>query len=68
VVHICNPSYSGGRGQEERPDLNKPITIKPISIKPNTKMSDGVTQGVGPEFKPQYPKKKNLNEGIRVAL
>jgi hypothetical protein len=52
VAHICNPSYS---------DL-KPawanISQDPILKIPNTKMDDGVAQGVGPEFKPQCCKKK----------
>jgi hypothetical protein len=30
----------------------------PISKKPNTKRAGGMAQGVGPEFKPQYCKKK----------
>jgi hypothetical protein len=30
----------------------------PILKIPNTKRASGVPQGVGPEFKPQYPKKK----------
>jgi hypothetical protein len=60
VVHAYNPSYSGGRDQE---DLgSKPAQanssrdpILKISI---TKSTGGVAQGVGPEFKPQYYKKK----------
>jgi hypothetical protein len=40
VVHAYNPSYSGGRNQED------------CSSKPG--QASGVTQGVGPELKPQY--------------
>jgi hypothetical protein len=60
VVHTFNPSYSGGRNQE---DLSlKPGQANnsgdPISKIPITKRAGGVAQGEGPEFKPQYHKKK----------
>jgi hypothetical protein len=32
--------------------------MRPISKIPNTKKASGVAQGVDPEFKPQYRKKK----------
>jgi hypothetical protein len=53
MVHTCNPSYSGGRDQEDhgwKPD--------PISKKPIKKKAGGIAQGVGPEFKSQYHKNK----------
>jgi hypothetical protein len=62
VAHTCNPSYSGGRNQE---DLgSKPGWVNnsrdPISKKPSQKRTGGVAQGEGHEFKPQYhTKKKN---------
>jgi hypothetical protein len=60
VVHTCNPSYSGGRDQENR--SSKPAQANslrdPISKNPSPKRAGGVVQGVGPEFKPQYRKKK----------
>jgi hypothetical protein len=61
VAHACNPSYSGGRDQEDRG--SKPAQANssrdPILKNPSQKRIGGVTQGVGPEFKPQYhPKKK----------
>jgi hypothetical protein len=34
----------------------------PISIKPTQKRAGGVAQGVDPEFKPQYHKKKKERE------
>jgi hypothetical protein len=59
----CNPSYSGGRDQEDR--SSKPAWANssqdPISKVPNTKRAGGVARGVGPEFKPQYQKKKKKN-------
>jgi hypothetical protein len=69
VTNACNPSYSGGRDQE---DLGlKPAQANssqdPISKKPITnKRADEVVQGVGPEFKPQYckKKKKSSNKGV----
>jgi hypothetical protein len=56
VAHVCNPSYSGGRDQE---DLGlKPaqqIIQETLSQKnPSQKRAGRVAQGVGPEFKPQY--------------
>jgi hypothetical protein len=57
MAHTYNPSYSGGRYQEDcgskplgkaRPDLKKKAPI--------TKRAGGVAQGEGPEFKPQYRK------------
>jgi hypothetical protein len=36
----------------------------PISKIPNTKRAGGVTQGVGPEFKPWYCKKEKAQESI----
>jgi hypothetical protein len=60
VALTCNPSYSGGRDQEGR--SLKPAQANslrdPISKTPITKRAGGVVQGVGPEFKPQYHKKK----------
>jgi hypothetical protein len=65
LAHACNPSYSGGRDQEDwgsKPvpvnSLRHPVLKKNITHK---KMTDGVAQGVGPEFKPQYHKKKKRN-------
>jgi hypothetical protein len=60
VTHTCNPSYSGGRDQEDcgsKPaqanSLRDPISKKPIT----KKRAAGVAQGVSPEFKSQYHKK-----------
>jgi hypothetical protein len=50
VAHISNPSYSGGRDQEDRG--SKPAQAKPILKKPIKKGAGGVARGVGPEFKP----------------
>jgi hypothetical protein len=62
VAHSCNPSYSGGRDQEDgssKPaqtnSLQDPILKKK---KKSQKTVGGLAQGVGPEFKPQYCKKK----------
>jgi hypothetical protein len=52
VAHSCNPSYSGGRDQE---DL---FEASPTTKKASQKRDGGVAQGVDPEFKPQYCKKK----------
>jgi hypothetical protein len=67
AVHTCNPSFSGGRDQED-PD-SKPMQgkefIRPHLEKPHHKkglVDYGVAQGVGSEFKLQYCKK--IKEGI----
>jgi hypothetical protein len=60
MAHACNLSYSGGKNQEARG--SKPVLANsprdPISKIPSQKRADGVTQGGGPEFKPQYSKTK----------
>jgi hypothetical protein len=65
VTHACNPSYSGGRDQEDHG--SKPAWANssqdPVSKKPITKKrAGGVAQGGGPEFKPQYHEKKKKKE------
>jgi hypothetical protein len=54
VAHAYNPSYSGGRDQEDQG--SKPAWASssrdPTSKIPNTKRAGGVTQGIGPEFNP----------------
>jgi hypothetical protein len=60
VAHPCNPSYSGGRGQEDHG--LKPFWANssqdPISKTLYKNKAGGVAQREGPEFKPQYCKKK----------
>jgi hypothetical protein len=66
VAHTCNPSYSGNRDQEDCG--SKPAkangSLDPISKQTNKQKplqknrADGVAQDVGPEFKPQYCKRK----------
>jgi hypothetical protein len=54
------PSYSGSRDQEKCSSKSARANSlrDPISKIPNTKRAGGVAQGVGPEFKPWYHKKK----------
>jgi hypothetical protein len=58
VAHICNPSYSGGRDQEDcgskpaQANISQDPISKILNIKKKKKA--GVAQSVGPEFKPQY--------------
>jgi hypothetical protein len=68
MAHANNPSYSEGRDQED-------CSLKPAwangSWNPILKRADGVTQGIGPEFKNQYSKKekkKNLWHKIYSIL
>jgi hypothetical protein len=60
VAHTCNPSYSGGRDQEDLGSkLTQAISSRdPILEKTIMKRAGGVAQGEGSEFKPQYCKKK----------
>jgi hypothetical protein len=66
VAHTFNPSYSGGRDQEDHG--LKPTWANssgnPILKNPSEKRAGGAAQGVGPEFNPEWPKKertKNQN-------
>jgi hypothetical protein len=60
VVHACNPSDSGGRDQEDCVQGQpRQIVHETLSQKNSSqKRAGGVAQGVGPEFKPQYNKRK----------
>jgi hypothetical protein len=60
VAHACNPSYLGGRNQEDHSSKpSRQIVFETLSQKyPSQKRIGGVAQSVGSEFKPQYRKKK----------
>jgi hypothetical protein len=61
VAHTYNPSYTGGRDQEDhgsKPAWAKLFVRPYLKKKHSQKRTGGVTQGVGLEFKPQYHKKK----------
>jgi hypothetical protein len=58
MAHTCNSSYSEIRriAIQRQPGQ---IVCKTLSQKyPSQERAGGVFQGVGPEFKPQYCKKK----------
>jgi hypothetical protein len=61
-THTYNPSYSGGRNQEDHD--SKPAQASssqdPSSKNSSQKRAGGVAQGLGPEFKSQYCKKVNF--------
>jgi hypothetical protein len=61
-AHAYNPSYSGGRDQEDNSSKSTQANslCNPISKKKkkSQKRAGGVAHGLGPEFKPQYRKKK----------
>jgi hypothetical protein len=66
VAHACNPTYySGGRHQEDcRSKPVQAIIHKILSWKnPSQNRVGRVAQGVDPEFKHQYRKKKGRKEG-----
>jgi hypothetical protein len=54
VAHTYNPSYSGGRNQENH--SSKPAQVNSETLHKNR--TGGVAQGEDPEFKPQCQKKK----------
>jgi hypothetical protein len=59
AAHTCNPSYSGGRGQEDLGSKPAQANRSYLRKKPVTKKrAGGVAQGVDPEFKPHNHKKK----------
>jgi hypothetical protein len=60
IAHACNPSYSGGRDQEEHGSKQawENSSKDPISKNTSQNGAGGVAQDVGTEFKPQYCKKK----------
>jgi hypothetical protein len=63
VTHVCNPSYSEGRDQEDHCSRLLQIVCKTLSRKnPSQKRAGRVAHSVGPEFKPQYCKKKKREE------
>jgi hypothetical protein len=65
MAHVCNPSYSGGRDEEDhglKPAQENSLQ-DPISKIPITKRAGGVAQGEGAECKPQYCKKKKKKSG-----
>jgi hypothetical protein len=61
VAYTCNPSYSGGRDQEDRGSKSSRANNSQDSTLKKTYHKKGLVewaQGVGPEFKPKYCKKK----------
>jgi hypothetical protein len=67
VAHAYNPSYSEGRDQED--GGSKPAWAKTLYRKnPSQKRAGGMVQGVGPEFKPQYHKKKSSLRNIYIFI
>jgi hypothetical protein len=77
AAHACNPSYSGGRDQED-PSL-KPAWVQIVcetlaGKNPSQERASGMIQGVGPEFKPQYHKREREKEmafssvGVQIPL
>jgi hypothetical protein len=67
VAHACNPSYSRGRDQEDGSSKSAQANSSqknPISKNPSQKRAGRVAEYVGPEFKPQYHKKKKKSTRI----
>jgi hypothetical protein len=70
VAHACNPSYSGGRDQEDCiRSQPRQIVLETLSRKTLHKnRAGGVAQGEGPEFKLQYSKKKKKEYCSNISL
>jgi hypothetical protein len=76
VAHAYNPSYSGGRDQEDwgsKSDQANSSTRsylkKSLHKRKKKKKAGGVTQGIGPEFKPSTAKKKEKSwPECRIAI
>jgi hypothetical protein len=65
VAHACNPTYSGGRHQEDggsKSTPDKQFRKTPSRKKPSQKRAGEVAQGEGLEFKPQHHKKKKKHQ------
>jgi hypothetical protein len=66
VAHTCNPSYSGGRDQEDYD--SKPAHANslrdPILKKPSKKGLVEWLKVLGPEFKPSITKKKKKSPKV----
>jgi hypothetical protein len=61
VAHVFNPTYLGGRDQENRdskPTLENSSQDPIWKKNPSQERAGGVAQGVGPEFKTQYRRRK----------
>jgi hypothetical protein len=69
VAHACNSNYSGGRDQEVPSQPREIVPQDLISKKKSQKEgTDGMAQGIGPEFKPQYYKKKIASQSCQLGL
>jgi hypothetical protein len=71
VTHTCNPNYSIGGNQEDHGSNTAwQIAHETLSRKNLLqKRTDGVVKGGGPEFKPQYcRKKRKINQSIFCSL
>jgi hypothetical protein len=67
VTHACNPNYSGGRDQEacgSKPGWENSLQDRISKKTHHNKRAGGVTQSVGPEFKPSTKKKKKSKEAM----
>jgi hypothetical protein len=59
-AHTCNPSYSGGRDQEDHG--SKPALENNLPDPVSKKRAGGAAEGVGPEFKSWYLEEEEKQE------
>jgi hypothetical protein len=67
VAHTYNPSFWGGRDQEDyslKPAPCKEFVWHYLEKNPSPAKAGGVAQGAGPEFKLQYYEKKKRSNGF----
>jgi hypothetical protein len=70
VAHAYNPSYSGGRDQEDlgsKPAQANSLWDPILKKVDHNKRASRVAQGVGPEFKPQYHTHKKNHLYVTVG-
>jgi hypothetical protein len=69
VAHTCYPSYSGDRDEEDHsPKPAQADSSRDLILKiPITKRAGRVAQSEGPEFKPQYCKKKKKKKETKLG-
>jgi hypothetical protein len=65
VAHACNPSYSGGRDQEDRDSKLGQIVHKTLSRKtPSQERASGVAQGVRLKVQTSVLQKKKKFQSV----
>jgi hypothetical protein len=68
-AHACNPHNSGEIRRISVRSQPRQLVQETLSWKnPSHKRTGGVAWGVGPEFKPQYHKKKKNQKTLKIRI